>query len=88
MGWYLILAGTFVVGLALEALFRHGHAWILALGLVIGFVLSFIGARADRHENLEGGSALAAILVALLVGSWSLGVAAGYPLRRIARGSI
>jgi hypothetical protein len=86
--WALVLAGIFVLGLAVGLRTRRGHGRLLVLGGVGGFLLWLVAVGGGRFDELEGGSAVGALLLAILVGAWSAGVSAGYLIRRIRPGSV
>jgi hypothetical protein len=57
--------------------------WLAALGVLAGIGWWSIETAIGGWEDLEGGAALGAILIGILVVAWLLGVAAGVFVRRM-----
>ena len=58
------------------------------LGATLAFGLWWFGAEGDRFDGLEGGSALAGFVLALVFALWAAGVGTAYLVRRIPPGSV
>src|SRR5215210_1676391 len=83
--FYAVYAVPLVVGLV-AALALHRVAVLVVVGAVLGAVWWAVAALTGGFDDLEGGAAVGALLVGMLVVSWSLGVLVGGLIRRLTHG--
>ena len=83
--FYAVYAAPLVVGLIAALALRHVAA-LVVVGAVLGAAVWAVAAPLDEFDGLEGGAFVGALLVAMLVCSWSLGVVVGGLIHRLTRG--
>jgi hypothetical protein len=83
--FYAVYAAPLVIGLIAALALRHVAA-LVVVGAVLGAAVWAVAAPLGAFDGLEGGAFVGALLVAMLVCSWSLGVVVGGLIRRFSHG--
>ena len=83
MSYWLVLAGTFALGLILGAFSPLSWVQVVLVGGVLAICAWGIGVIFDGFGGLEGDASTAAIYLLFLLVVWTAGAACGSTSRRV-----